>query len=162
MANILFQWLMIACIHLMHPFFVSMTDINYNGKDKELEVSVRIFADDFENTLRKYHSEKIDILHPADEKQMNDFVFDYIKKNLKLQINGEPVEMSYVGYEQQSESIWTYLEVKNIDKADKVNIVNTLLYDYSNNEINMIHVKVNGAEKTTKLNYPEEKAEFQF
>ncbi|HXL58320.1 MAG TPA: DUF6702 family protein, partial [Chitinophagaceae bacterium] len=60
MANIFLQLLMIAYVGLIHPFFVSMTDINYNSKEKELEISVRIFTDDFENTLRKYHSTKID------------------------------------------------------------------------------------------------------
>ena len=98
MANILFQWLMTAYISLAHPFFVSMTDINYNSKDKELEISVRIFTDDLENTLRKYHNSKIDILHPADQEQMNAFVYEYIQKHLQLKVNDKAVDMNFVIY----------------------------------------------------------------
>src|SRR6266487_3798575 len=127
MANMLFQWLVIVYAGLIHPFFVSMTDINYNTKEKELEISVRIFTDDLENTLRKYHNTKIDILHPADQQQMNGFVNDYIQKHLQLQVNGQPVQMSFLGYEQQSESIWTYFEVKNVAGVQKVSIDNSLL-----------------------------------
>ena len=32
---------------LLHPIHVSVTEINHNAADKTLEVSVRIFTDDF-------------------------------------------------------------------------------------------------------------------
>ena len=138
-----------------HPFFVSMTDINYNEKDKDLEISVRIFTNDLENTIRKYHSDvKVDILHPVNQQQMNEFVNDYIQKNFQLQLNGKPVQLSFVGYEEQSESIWTYFEVKNVNAVQKLSIVNALLYDYNTSQINMMHVKVKDKEKSDKVGYP--------
>src|SRR5205085_8073126 len=146
MAGILFQCFLSAFVVLIHPFFVSMTDINYNRKEKELEISVRIFTDDLENTLRKYHSGNIDILHPADIKQMNGFVNDYIEKHLQLQVNGSPVQISFLGYEEQSESIWSYFEVKDINNVEKLSITNSLLHDYNTNQVNMIHVKANEKE----------------
>ena len=162
MANILYQWLVVACTAVVHPFFVSMTDINYNENAKSLEISVRIFTDDFENTLRKYHTEKIDILHPADKEAMNGYVRDYIQQHLQLKINDKTVQLSFVGYEQQSESIWSYFEVNNVDTVNKVSIVNTLLHDYNTNQINMMHVKVKDKEQSEKLNYPEKEAVFGF
>lgn len=162
MANILFQWLTVVYTAVVHPFFISMTDINYNSKDKELEISVRIFTDDLENTLRKYHNTKIDILQPADQQQMNGFVNDYIQKHLQLQVNGQYVQMSFIGYEQQNESIWTYLEVKNINAVQKVNVTNSLLHDYNNNQVNMMHIKANDKEFSYKLDYPDTNASFSF
>jgi len=162
MAGILFQWFIAAFVGLIHPFFVSMTDINYNNKEKELEISVRIFTDDLENTIHKYHSEKIDILHPPDIKQMNGFVNDYIEKHLQLQVNGSPVKMSFLGYEEQSESIWSYFEVKNISNVQSLNITYSLLHDYNANQVNMIHVKANDKEYSTKLDYPNTSASFSF
>ena len=122
MANILFQWLVVAYTGLVHPFYVSMTDINYNDNTRSLEISVRIFTDDFENTLRKYHTEKIDILHPANKEQMNNYVNEYIQQHLQIKLNDKAVKLNFIGYEQQSESIWTYFEVTNVDKVSKVNI----------------------------------------
>ncbi len=163
MANMLHQWLMMAVLATMHPFFVSMTDFNYNAKDKELEISVRIFMDDFENTIRKYHpGVKIDILHPDNQDQMNQFVSDYIQKHLQLKINGKAVQISFVGYEQQSESVWTYFEVKNIMGVQKLDVMNALLHDYNTNQINMMHVKVNDNEQNYKLDYPNTAVTFNF
>jgi len=162
MANMLFQWLTIAYTALIHPFFVSMTDINYNSKDKELEISVRIFTDDLENTLRKYHNTKIDIIHPQDQQQMNDFVNNYIQKHLQLQVNGQTVQLNFVGYEEQSESIWSYFEVKDISAVQKVSITNSLLHDYNTNQVNMLYIKANEKEFSYKLDYPDTNTSFSF
>ena len=161
--HILCTFLFNAFIHLLHPFYIAMTDINYNKQDKALEISVRIFTDDFENALRKQHTNvNIDILHPANQEQMNGFVKDYIQQNLHIAIDNEPATISFAGYEQQQESIWAYFEIKNIAQVQKLAINNALLYDYSKEQSNMIHVKVNDKEQTTKLNYPDKMASFTF
>lgn len=162
MANILFQWLAVAYACLVHPFFVSMTDINYNDNNQSLEISVRIFTDDFENTLRKQHTGKIDILHPVNQDQMNGYVSAYIQQHLQLKVNDKPVQLHFIGYEEQSESIWSYFEADNVDKINKVSIVNSLLHDFNTNQINMMHIKVKDKEQSNKLNYPETTTLFSF
>jgi len=163
MVYMLHKWLVVAMLGMFHPFFVSMTEFNYNSQDKELEVSVRIFVDDFENTLRKAHpGVKVDILHPADAKQMNQFVSEYIQKHLQLQVNGKPVTLSFVGFEQQSESIWSYFEIKGITGVQKVDVMNNLLHEYNMNQINMMHIKVGDKEESYKLDYPDNKTSFSF
>ncbi len=162
MANIVFQWLMIACTSLAHPFFVSLTDISLDKPTHTLEISQRIFTDDFENTLRKNYPGKMDILHPQDQEQMNKLVNDYIQKHLQLQVNGKAVVMSFVGYEQENESIWTYFEVKDIAAVQKLTITNSILQDYSSNQINIIHARVDDEEKNTKLDYPDTRVVFDF
>lgn len=161
--NLLFSFFYTALFSLFHPFFISMTDVNFNNNSQELEVSIRIFTDDFENTLRKHHSDvNIDIAHPANKTQMNAFVNDYIQKNVSFVVNGKPAVMSFAGYEQEQESIWTYFEVRNVSSVQKIAVVNTLLHDYNTNQINLIHVKANGKEANGKLNFPDSKADFSF
>lgn len=161
--NLLLSFFYTTLFSLFHPFYISMTDISYNEKTHEVEVSVRIFTDDFENTLRKQHSNiNIDIEHPANQTQMNGFVNDYIQHHLSFQINGKPVAMGFAGYEKENESIWTYFEIKDVSALQKIGINNNLLQDYNENQINLIHIKANGKEEDTKLNYPESKAEFSF
>ena len=163
MGYILHKWLVMAMLSLFHPFFVSMTEFDYDAKDKALDISVRIFTDDFENALRKFNpGVKMDILHPADQARMNQFVADYITKHLQLQVNGKPAALSFVGYEQQSESIWSYFEVKGLTGVQKVDVMNNLLHDYSTSQINMMHIKVGEKEQSYKLDYPDNKTTFSF
>lgn len=162
MVNIFFQYLFLATFNLFHPFFVSMTDINFNNNTKELEVSVRIFTDDFENTLSRYHTGKVDILHPESQEQMNGFVNDYIQQHLQFVVNEGLVKMKFVGYEQQEESIWTYFEVENVNDVKKIKVFNDLLHDYSDKQINILHLRVNKNDQSYKLDYPKNTVSFNF
>jgi hypothetical protein len=146
----------------IHPFFVSMTDLNFNDKDKTLEVSVRIFTDDFENTLRKYHKDKIDILHPANKTLMNEYVSNYLKNHLQISINNSQVSLEFLGYEQEEESIWSYFQVSNITSIQKIEIENSLLYELTHNQINLVHAKVGSKEQSSRLDYPNTHLLFSF
>lgn len=146
----------------MHPFYVSMTDLNFNDKDKTLEVSVRIFTDDFENTLRKYHTEKIDILHPTNKALMNEYVSSYVQNHLQISVNNRKVSLEFLGYEQEEESIWSYFQVSNISSVQKIEIENSLLYELTSNQINLVHAKAGSKERSSRLDYPNTHLLFSF
>ena len=156
------HWALPTLFSLVHPFFVSMTDLNHNSSEKVLEISVRIFTDDFENTLRKNFPGKIDIVHPANQEQVDGFVTSYIQQHLKLVVNDAPVTLAFVGYEQQGESIWSYFEVKNVAVLKKLQVVNSLLHDYTDKQVNMLHVSVGDKEKSYKLDFPATTTTFTF
>ncbi len=158
--GLLFQSFSGLLLTILHPFYVSMTDIAYNAGNRSLEISVRIFTDDFEGTLRKNYTGKVDLIHPQDKNRMNQEVSDYIVKHLQLQANGKPVPLSFVGYEQQEESTWCYFEAPNIGSVQQLKVTNSLLHDYNTNQLNMLHFKANGHEESSKLDYPNTEVTF--
>ena len=120
-----------------------------------MEVSVRIFTDDFEKTLRKNCNCKVDLAIGADKTLMNDLVRSYVTKNVKIKIDGQWQQLQYSGYQKEDESTWSYFEIKNIKSFKKLEMSNSLLHDYKEEQINMIHVKAKGKEVTDKLNFPD-------
>ena len=83
-----------------HPIFMSVTEIEQNVKEKSLEISCKIFTDDFEKTLRATYKTKIDLLNEKQKAAMDKYVNDYIQKHLKLNIDGKAFVLKYVGYER--------------------------------------------------------------
>lgn len=156
-------WLSKISLLLLHPFFVSMTELHYVPAKKTVEVSVRIFTDDLENTIRAHHpGQKVDILHPAHPALVNSWVNAYIRGRLQIKINGAVGNLSFVGYEQQSESTWCYFEIKNIPSVKDVQVFNTLLYDYKKEQINMVRVENGTKEQSSKLEFPDNTVRFGF
>lgn len=149
--------LMVYLIAFSHPYYISMTDINHNAKNKTVEVSVRIFTDDFEKTLRKNCSCKVDLSAKGDKKVMSKLINAYILQHLQIQLDGMDTILEYKGYQQEEESIWSYFEISNISSLQKIEVVNTLLHDYKQEQINMIQINANGNEQTEKLDYPNSK-----
>lgn len=145
-----------------HPFFVSVTEIRHNEKSRSIEISSKMFFDDFEAALENKYRTKIDILKPADRKKVDQLVSDYLSRHLRLTVNGKPVTMNYLGYEIQEDGAWCYLEVPKVSRVSKVEITNDILFDEHESQVNMLHVTVKGERKSTKLDNPEKKVAFSF
>ena len=162
MVNIMVQWITTGIIALLHPFFVSVIEINHNAKEATVEISVRVFAEDLEKTLRKYTTGKIDVITPADKVFINQQIGNYVSQKLHLKVNGKPVAFTYLGYEIQKESAWCYFEVTKIPAVKKLEADCSLLYDFENTQTNIFHVKSHGVEKSYKLDCPQNVAVFDF
>lgn len=154
MANSIFQWLMVGFVALVHPFFVSVIELNHNAKDKTVEISVRVFTDDFEATLKKFGNTTIDLTNPTNKTKLDQLIVDYVRQKLSIQIDGKATVLEYVGYEVKKESVWIYFEIDKIASLKKVAINCNFLYDFEAKQINIFHVKANGKEESYKLEYP--------
>jgi len=176
MAAQLFKWLFVMLAtsvgttawqqgakgSLIHPLYVSVTEINHNAADKNLEISCKIFTDDFETALTKVTGSKIDLFNPKDRQLAEKQVAAYIKKHLIIKLDNKPVNLEFLGFERENEAVWSYLQVAGVPAPKKIEINNDLLYDAFDQQINLMHVSVGGNRKSTKLNYPDAGASFQF
>ncbi|MBI2273212.1 MAG: hypothetical protein HYU70_05405 [Bacteroidetes bacterium] len=162
MVNILVQWMVTGILALLHPFYVSVIEINHNAKEATAEVSVRIFTEDLEKTIQKYTTTRLDMLKPADAAFLDKQIGNYLTRTIRLKINGQPVTMNYLGHEIQKESVWSYLEIPKITDIKKLEIDCSLLYDFEKLQSNLIHVKSKNEDKSYKLDYPKNYAVFEF
>jgi len=141
-----------------HPLHLSVVEIEHNAGDKTLEVSCKIFTDDFETTLAKNYNTKVDLINPPNIAAMDTLVKKYILSHLSLKVNGKPVLFNYIGFEHENEAVFGYIEVGNITAVSKLEITNSIMYDKFDDQVNIMHVKVTGERKSTKLNYPQKDA----
>ena len=146
----------------VHPVYLSVTEIEQNAQEKTLEVSCKVFTDDFEQALRKTYNAKIDLLEPRLKPSMNVIVNDYLQKHLIITVNGKTAQLKFLGYEQQEEGIVSFYEAADVPVAKKMEVQNDILYEYQAQQIGIIHAIVNATRKSTKLNNPESKASFEF
>lgn len=146
-----------------HPFYISTTEINFNKATKSVEITCRMFTDNLEDALEKTYNKKIDLLHPKNKKELELLVLQYIQNNLKIKINGTQKTISIIGYEKEEDAVWTYLEIKEDIQPQQIEIENTLLYVFFPQQMNMIHVMIDGASRqSSKLINPDKKLNFKF
>jgi hypothetical protein len=147
---------------VLHPYYVSVTEIKHNAKAQSIEVSCRMYSDDAETALKKLSAERVDILNPKSKAQVDLLISKYVPQHLKIVVNGKAIVLQYVGYEFESEAIWCYFEAKNVRSVKRMDVSNNLLYAEHAEQINMMHVSVNGERKSTKLDNPQSSAAFSF
>ncbi|MGI4728212.1 MAG: DUF6702 family protein [Janthinobacterium lividum] len=150
LLSYLFFWL-----RLLHPFYVSITEIKQNPASHSLEISCRMFSDDLEKALEKQYHTELDIIKPKDKALVNKLISEYVKKHLAIRADGKALNLNYIGYEIQEDGTWSYFEVKGIDQPKKINVHDDLLYELHPEQINMMHITVGGQRKSTKVDNPD-------
>lgn len=145
-----------------HPFYVSVTEINHNSKEKILEISCKLFLDDLEKTLTNINKTAVDLTNVKDKSKTGKMISDYLVKHLQLKVDGKPVALQYIGYEKEKEAAWCYLQVNNVTSVKQLEINNTLLFEEFDGQISIMHVTVNGTRKSLRLNKPDAVAKFVF
>ncbi|HTM97532.1 MAG TPA: DUF6702 family protein [Pedobacter sp.] len=138
----------------VHPLHVSTTEISFNPKEKSLEISCRIFTDDFETILAKSFKTKTDLIKPEMHKEMDALIKKYLATNLKYQVNGKPVVPNYIGFEIDHEATNVYLEIQNVSTLQRINLTNSILYDLFDDQMNILHVERASVRKSARTNYP--------
>jgi len=141
---------------------ISTTEINHNAADKTLEISCRVFPDDFETALLKQFKTRADLSSASMKKEMDTLVKKYISSHLLLKTEGKAVSLTYIGFENDKEAMNVYAQVDNVNTVKKIEAVNSIFHDIFDDQINIMHVVVGGNRKSYKLDYPSTLAVFAF
>jgi len=140
-----------------HPFFVSITELEYSSKTKELGIATKFFPDDLEEALRKFSGKKYDVVS-GEKKSTGDAINSYFTKHVQVLVNGKPRQLSFLGYEIEKEVIWVYYNATKITGVKSIEVISTLMYDYKAEQTNIIHLKMDGKRQSFKLTAPDRSA----
>ena len=166
MVTFLFKWwaalLLAPVFTTVHPFHVSTTEINQNAADKTLEISCHIFTDDFESAITREFGSKTDFSKESMKPLMDSLTRKYLLNHLSLRVNNRAVKLEYVGWERENEAVYVYLEVDGVSAISQVEVSNTILFNLFDDQMNIVHIKVNGERKSHKMNYPEKNLSVKF
>lgn len=149
-------------IRSTHPLHVSVAEINHNAGEKTLEISCKLFTDDFEKVLGMNYKTKVDLINPPDRPAMEKLVNQFVQGHLKIEVDGKPVQFHYLGYEKDNDAIYSYFQADDIPAVKKIEVTNSLMHELYSDQINLMHVIVGGKRKSTKLDYPEKETEINF
>lgn len=156
------QLFLLFWLNIFHPFYVSVTEIVHNKTTGTVQVSVRIFFDDLEKALEKKYKKNVNILKPANRKEVDDLMTAYIKEHLKISVNGKELDLKYQGYEIEEDAAWCYFETSKVKMVKQLDIANDILFEQHSAQSNMIHVIVDGKRKSTKLDNPKKEVLFVY
>lgn len=161
MVNVFFLfWLATMSITSTHPIHVSVSEIVFNPNTSSLEITHKIFLDDFEKELEEIHQRK---LYLGTEKQASDIdklIEKYLERRFIVEINGEIQQKTYVGKELDMEAIWIYQEISYSQKIRAIRITNEILIPFYEDQRNIIHVKYLHFKKSGITSQREPSSEF--
>lgn len=162
--NSLYGFLHLILLTLpLHPIHVTVTEIEYDQKDKALEIMMRVFIDDFELALRQdLNQPELDILEPKNGLTTDQLAGQYIATHFRITLDGKERPVHYLGHEKESDAFIFYIEVANVRRWKTIGIFNDMLTALHDDQSNLVHVTVDGTVKSLRLtrNTPGDKLTF--
>jgi len=135
-----------------HPIHVSVTEITYDEKEKELEIISRIFIDDLEASIRQARKQpELNLLEPGASITTDQLVRDYVLQQFKVSLDGRAQSIVYLGHEIENEALLCYIQVKNVKKWKGIEVVNKVITELHDDQSNLVHVTVRGNVKSLRL-----------
>lgn len=144
-----------------HPYYLSVTEIKYVTQDKIMQVSSKLFLNDLEAALSKLYKQPVDLINNTNDPITKKNLTDYLNKHIKLRINQQDLNFAFIGLEREEDTIWLFYEIKNCPAPKKIEIENTLLFDFIKDQTNLVFVEWNGKKQSSKLKNPDRNAIFE-
>ena len=138
----------------VHPYHVGSVEFNYNSNSQTFEITGKFFLDDLENGLKEKYGKAVHFNDRKYQSEINDLLKQYCVDYLKLKVDNQFLKINYVGFEEDSEAVNVFLESEIVNKPKKVEVAVSFLYNLFDDQMNIIHLIVNGKRQSEKLNYP--------
>ena len=137
---------------LFHPIHLSITEVDHNEQSKALQMTMRIFIDDLELSIRsKIKEEELDILEPGKGRNTDDLVKAYLNDVIKMKVDNKAVKINYLCHEIEGPAIICYVEVENIKKFTSVEMTNKTILETHDDQSNLVNVNYKGKTKSLRL-----------
>jgi hypothetical protein len=143
---------LISVSTIPHDFHVSITQIDHNPQTQSLEITVRIFTDDLEQTIRNLGGGELRLGGPHEAPDANRLLLEYFQNRLEIRVNDQPSVLKWVGKEIEPDVTWCYLEVYSVPVISSIQITNRILMEVFDDQKNIIHLKDSGQTQSLFLN----------
>ncbi|GBF18711.1 MULTISPECIES: DUF6702 family protein [Arenibacter] len=136
-----------------HKFYISVTSVEYSDKDRALQITTRIFIDDFEKVLQERYGIKGSLATKEESDMADAYIEKYLRTKFMVEINDRPVDFDFLGKEYDNDIMICYLEVPKIDlgTATSISVENEVLMDIFEEQKNVVHFKLGNQKKSFVL-----------
>ena len=141
--------LIVFCLSFSsHKYYVSTSLFNFTDTNS-LQITVRLFKDDFKDALKKKFSIN-DVLTDdmLIDSTFNSNINNYFNSFLIVSFGDVINKLNFLGLENKNDMFIFYLEVENLPNLNTISIDNKLLFDLYPEQQNIVHIKKNGNKKS--------------
>ncbi len=140
---------------IIHPYHVSVTTLNYNGKENKLTIELKAFYHDLEPTVIKFTGVDYDIKNHTPINTRDSLTLAYVLPRYNLKINDKKIELGDAKIRFADEYIYFSFNVLfNEIKPTKIEIENTICFDSEKTQLQLFHFIENGHKTTRKASNP--------
>ena len=125
----------------IHPYYVSTMEIDYRPDRSALQITIRVFTDDWQLMLNTDYDQELRLDPDSDAAQTVIHSSDYLQKEIELKLNDNKVQPVFLGREYQDDQIVFYLEIKDVAEVKTLTVSNSILFEVLDGQQNIVRIK---------------------
>jgi len=125
----------------IHPYYVSTMEIDYRPDRSALQITIRVFTDDWQLMLNTDYDQDLRLDPDSDAAQTVIHSSDYLQKEIELKLNHNKVQPVFLGREYQDDQIVFYLEIKDVAEVKTLTVSNSILFEVLDGQQNIVRIK---------------------
>ena len=119
-----------------HTYHTSLTRMDYNAKEKNIEISVQLFIHDVLPMLERRLKKRVDI---GKTPETDAEIFKYLGENFVFQNKkGEAQKLKWVGKEFENDVVYVYLEIPFEESPEGAKLQNTIFFESFPEQTNLV------------------------
>ncbi len=138
---------------IVHKFYVSVTNVNYAEKEDALQITTRIFIDDFEAVLLERYDIQTKLATDKESPIADEYIEKYLRTKLVFRLNNEVRAFDFLGKRYDNDVMICYLELNKVEypMLKNLEIQNEILTDLFEEQQNVVHLKIKDKKKSFVL-----------
>ena len=131
----------------LHAYHATLTELRYNTAKKQLELSVKIFTDDFEKAISLGQPAHVNLTDAGPRPLALSTA--YIQRTLQVStVAGAPLPVQVLGMQAEKEGYWFYCKVPLPGPVPAVKLRHALLLDVFGDEVNIVNIEAGGKKQS--------------
>jgi len=145
-----------------HKYYLSLTDIEYNEKQKSLQIIINVFMDDIELALNNDYNIDLQLTTKKELQNSDEYFEKYLNEKLKFKTNSKQLKFNFLGKEYEGDLVYFYLEIEDVAVPTSLEVSNKILVKHFSDQQNVVKMKVGKKRRSKILNKKEDNAILEF
>jgi len=158
----LILFLVVLTSFTLHKYYVSVTEIVYKEKTEQLEISLKVFNDDWQNALDYRLGQPVFLGSKNEYPKLDSLEKSYLEENFEIRVNDENKKLHIIGSEIEGEATWIYMYVDKVKNVKSIEVKNLLLTEMFDEQRNVVQLNFGSIIKSGLLTKSRNSKKFVF
>lgn len=130
-----------------HAYHSTLTELRYNPAKKQLELAVKVFADDFEKAISQGQPKAVSLAEPGPRPLA--LASAYFQRTLQIStVAGARLPLQVLGMQAENDGYWFYCKVPLPGPVAGIRLRQAVLLDAFADEMNIVNIEANGKKQS--------------
>lgn len=142
----------------LHPFYLSVTDVEFFPEESLVGVTIKVFTDDLEDVLIQRGAESLKLGASEEHEGADEYIARYLDQVIRWTINDQPTTFRLIGKEVELDVTYLYLEAVGIPELTDITVRHRLFLEELETQQNIVHLNCGESLSSSRLNQREDTA----